>query len=79
MQEWGFYCFLTLVSCLLAACDEGGIPDIEDMLSANEKGASVGEALQITDYTFSNDFKNMELSMRLQSAAALLHQNLTIL
>ena len=66
LQEWGFYCFLTLVSCLLAACDEGGIPDIEDMLSANEKGASVGEALQITDYTFSNDFKNMELSMRLQ-------------
>ena len=66
MQEWGFYCLLTLVSCLLAACDEGGIPDIEDMLSSSDKGASLGDALEITSYEFSNDFKNMELLMRLQ-------------
>ena len=53
-------------SWLLVACDEQGIPDINDMLTENEKGTHAGEALQIVDYTFSKDYKYMELSVRLQ-------------
>ena len=52
-------------TCILVSCDEQSNPDIDDMLSPHDKGESVGEALQITGYEFSNDFKNMELSMRL--------------
>ena len=55
-----------VISSLLVSCDEHGIPDINDMLTENEKGTHSGEALQITDYTFSKDYKNMELSVRLQ-------------
>ena len=50
---------------LLVSCDEQGNQDIDDMLSPHDKGESVGEALQIIDYDFSNEYKDMELSMRL--------------
>ena len=50
---------------LLVSCDEQGNQDIDDMLSPHDKGESVGEALQIIDYEFSDEYKNMDLSMRL--------------
>ena len=54
-----------VLTCLLVSCDEQGNQDIDDMLSPLDKGESVGEALQIIDYDFSNEYKDMELSMRL--------------
>ena len=67
LQIWIFSSLVvSLATCLLTSCDEQGDPDIEDMLSPRDKGATVGEALQITGYEFSNDYKDMELSMRLQ-------------
>ena len=72
LQTWGRQALTigqlvlaVVFTCLLVSCDEQGDPDIDDMLSSHDKGESVGEALQITGYEFSNDYKNMELSMRL--------------
>ena len=50
---------------LLASCDEQKIPDIDDILSSGEKEETAGDALQITSFNFSDDYKVMELSARL--------------
>ena len=58
-------CLLTSVSCFLVACDEQGIPDIDDIMDTDEQENVVGENLQITDWNFSDDHKYQELWMRL--------------
>ena len=59
------FLFVFTFSLLLTSCDEEKIPDIDDILSSVEKEETVGEALQITDIDFSEDYKVMELSARL--------------
>ena len=52
----------------MAACDELDTPNIDDMLSGDtpeEMEASVGDALAITEYKFSDDYKEMTLSAQL--------------
>lgn len=52
----------------MAACDDQQTPNIDDMLSADkpeDMAQSVGDALSITDYQFSDDHKVMELSAQL--------------
>ena len=56
---------LPLASSLFVSCDEQSVPDINDLMSSDNMDNSSGEGLQITDYVFSDDYKNMELSMHL--------------
>lgn len=49
----------------LAACDEKINPDIDDILSSDGAPDSAGDALQISDISFSDDHKYMTLSARL--------------
>jgi len=60
-----FSFLLPLSSFLLTSCDEQGIPDINDILSSDHRNEAVGDALQITDYEFSDDHKVQVLSARL--------------
>ncbi len=50
---------------LFISCDEVTTPDIDDILSSDDKEELVGDALQITSIEFSDDHKVMELSARL--------------
>ena len=59
------FLFVFTFSLLMTSCDEEKIPDIDDILSSGEKEETVGEALQITNISFSDDHKVMELSARL--------------
>ena len=52
-------------SLLMTSCDEETAPDIDDILSSDDKEEVVGDALQITSIDFSDDHKVMELSARL--------------
>ena len=52
-------------SLLMTSCDEETAPDIDDILSSDDKEEVVGDALQITSIEFSDDYKVMELSARL--------------
>ena len=52
-------------SLIAASCDEIQSPDIDDILSSGEQDETAGDALQITDIHFSDDYKVMELSTRL--------------
>ena len=52
---------LPLASSLFVSCDEQSVPDINDLMSSDNMDNSSGEGLQITDYVFSDDYKNMEL------------------
>lgn len=59
------FCLLALLP-LMTSCDEIQSPDIDDILSEDdEQEESAGDALQITDIHFSDDYKEMELSTRL--------------
>ena len=59
------FCLLALLP-LMTSCDEIQSPDIDDILSDDdEQEESAGDALQITDIHFSDDYKEMELSTRL--------------
>ena len=59
------FCLLALLP-LMTSCDEIKSPDIDDILSEDdEQEESAGDALQITDIHFSDDYKEMELSTRL--------------
>ena len=49
----------------MTSCDEETAPDIDDILSSDDKEEVVGDALQITSIEFSDDHKVMELSARL--------------
>lgn len=49
-------------SLLVSSCDEQQFPDIDDILSSNEQVEKTGDALQIKDIKFSDDYKVMELS-----------------
>ena len=49
----------------LAACDEKINPDIDDILSSDGAPDSAGDALQITDISFSDDHKYETLTARL--------------
>ena len=49
----------------MTSCDEETAPDIDDILSSDDKEEVVGDALQITSIEFSDDYKVMELSARL--------------
>ena len=49
----------------MAACDEQGIADIDDLMTPEDSVEVMGEGLQISDVTFSDDHKVMELSTRL--------------
>ena len=59
------YLLILSFSLLMTSCDEEEIPDLDDILSSGEKEETVGEALQITNISFSDDHKVMELSARL--------------
>ena len=71
LREWrrlatGVLLFhLFAFALLLTSCDEGSVPDIGDILSSEEEEETVGDALQITNISFSADHKVMELSARL--------------
>ena len=57
-----------LAACVVfgvVACDEEGIPNIEDMLSQSDSTEVAAEDLKISDITFSDDYKVMELSTKL--------------
>ena len=54
---------LTVV--VLTACDEQGIPDIEDMLSESDSTEVTVDDLKISDVMFSDDYKVMELKAKL--------------
>lgn len=57
-----------LAACVVfgvVACDEEGIPNIEDMLSQSDSTEVAAEDLKISDVTFSDDYKVMELSTKL--------------
>ena len=57
---------LPLTICLLlVSCDELHSPDIDDILSSDEETETVGDALQITNISFSDNHKVMDLSTRL--------------
>lgn len=47
---------------LLPSCDEQQAPDINDILSSDEQIEKSGNALQIKDIKFSDDYKVMELA-----------------
>ena len=49
----------------LAACDEKINPDIDDLLSSDGATDTAGDALQITDISFSEDHKYEMLTARL--------------
>ena len=49
----------------LSACDEKINPDIDEILSSDGAPDSAGDALQISDISFSDDHKYMTLSARL--------------
>ena len=49
----------------LSACDEKINPDIDEILSSDGTPDSAGDALQISDISFSDDHKYMTLSARL--------------
>ena len=59
------FLFVFTFSLLLISCDEAKAPNIEDILSSDEKEETVGDALQITNISFSEDYNVMELSARL--------------
>ena len=42
-------------SLLMTSCDEETAPDIDDILSSDDKEEVVGDALQITSIEFSDD------------------------
>lgn len=50
---------------LLISCDEVPPPDINDILTTEEQPEAVGDALQVKDLQFSDDYKIMTLSTRL--------------
>ena len=53
-------------SLLVTSCDEQVPPDIDDILTTDDQQAeNAGDALQITNIEFSDDYKVMELSSRL--------------
>ena len=53
-------------SLLVTSCDEQAPPDIDDILTTDDQQAeNAGDALQITNIEFSDDYKVMELSSRL--------------
>ena len=58
------FCLLAFIP-LMISCDEQKMPDINDILTSDEKMDTAGDALQITDLHFSDDYKVMELSSRL--------------
>ena len=47
------------------ACDEQGIPDIDDLMSPQDSVEVTGEGLQIHEIKYSDDYKVMTLSARL--------------
>ena len=69
MAMWSRWLVLTALFTihfsLFTSCDEETAPDIDDILSSNDKEEMVGDALQITSIDFSDDHKVMELSARL--------------
>ena len=58
------FCLFALLPFMIS-CDEEEMPDIDDILSSDEKEDTAGDALQITDLSFSEDYKYMELSAHL--------------
>ena len=63
----GIYKWLLAIGVVfgMAACDEQGIADIDDLMTPEDSVEVMGEGLQISDVTFSDDHKVMELSTRL--------------
>ena len=56
---------LLLSAILFTACDDVQNADIDDMLSTEEQKETTGDALHISDMKFSNDNKEMVLSVNL--------------
>lgn len=50
---------------LFAACDELQNPDIDDLLDSESQEATAGDALHISELKFSDDYKEINLSLRL--------------
>ena len=64
--KWLVLPALFTFSLVVTSCDEQGTPDIDDILTSDDQQAeNAGDALQITNIEFSDDYKVMELSTRL--------------
>ena len=64
--KWLVLPALFTFSLIVTSCDEQGTPDIDDILTSDDQQAeNAGDALQITNIEFSDDYKVMELSTRL--------------